>query len=81
MREFSDAGCRWMVWETAPAAGRGLADEYRRGWLTFDNEVERRRLAPVPKGWATLADDRLALLLRVATRVVRREHPRRLAAS
>ena len=67
LRELTDAaGSRWVVWDTAPATLAGLAEEYRGGWLTFDNGTERRRLAPVPEAWAALPDDRLALLLHAA---------------
>lgn len=66
LREFMDAeGRQWRVWETIPARGAGLA-EFGHGWLTFDDGVERRRLAPVPEGWAEFADERLALLIRIA---------------
>lgn len=33
------------------------------GWLVFMHDEERRRVAPVPPGWATLDDARLACLL------------------
>jgi hypothetical protein len=66
LREFVDAqGRQWRVWETVPARAAGLG-ELRGGWLTFDNGAERRRLAPVPERWTALADERLALLLRIA---------------
>jgi hypothetical protein len=67
LREFEDGrGQRWRVWDTVPARTEGLDDNYRGGWLTFDNGMERRRLAPVPPSWAQLPAERLALLLRLA---------------
>jgi len=73
LREFTDAaGCRWQVWDTEPVTQAALAEEYRGGWLTFDNGAERRRLAPVPAAWSALPDDRLELLARAAVPVVRR---------
>ena len=67
MRDFEDQnGTRWTVWDTVPANAIGLADEYRRGWLTFDNGTDRCRLAPIPADWTDLPADRLTLLLRVA---------------
>jgi len=67
LREFDDAnGKRWRVWETVPARTEGLGNEFRAGWLTFDNGVERRRLAPVPEAWTKMPPERLLLLLRVA---------------
>lgn len=70
LREFEAAdGTRWRVWETVPARTEGLGADFRRGWLTFDSGVERRRLAPFPPAWAELPSDRLALLLRAAQAV------------
>jgi len=67
LREFDDeAGTRWIVWDTIPDSTIGLANEYRRGWLTFDNGTDRCRLAPIPPDWTDLPSDRLMLLLRVA---------------
>jgi len=67
MREFEDQnGTRWTVWDTVPANTTGLTDEYRRGWLTFDNGTDRCRLAPIPADWTELPAERLTLLLRVA---------------
>jgi len=66
LREFVDAeGRQWRVWETIPARAVG-PDGFGNGWLTFDDGVERRRLAPVPDGWLRFTDERLALLVRVA---------------
>lgn len=67
LREFEDADeVSWHVWDTVPGTTSGLTDEYRSGWLTFDDGHERRRLAPIPDGWERLTAERLALLLRVA---------------
>ena len=87
MREFQDQnGARWTVWDTIPASTVGLTEQYRRGWLTFDNGSERCRLAPIPDGWPDLPNDRLVLLLRVAhtaspddTNVTSLENERRVA--
>lgn len=43
----------------------------RDGWLAFESEGQRRRLAPVPERWRTLPDDELEALLAKA-RVVPR---------
>lgn len=61
LREFRDSnGIEWKVWETvpermhaSPASERALG-ELRGGWITFSSMLGRRRLAPVPPGWATL---------------------------
>jgi hypothetical protein len=67
LRDFNDpSGTTWQVWETVPERTEGLSERFRRGWLTFDNGRDRRRLAPIPMNWATLAEERLGLLLRIA---------------
>jgi hypothetical protein len=54
-REFvDDTGTMWRVWDTYPAAAsalRRVSPTYAEGWLTFECEVERRRLAPIPPEW------------------------------
>lgn len=73
LREFTDdRGERWRVWDTVPVRLEGMG-EFRSGWLTFDNGTERRRLAPVPPGWAELPPSRLELLLRVAHATTHRD--------
>ena len=73
LREFTDpSGDRWQVWETAPVTQAALSEEYRGGWLTFDNGAERGRLAPVREAWCALSDERLALVARAAAAVVLR---------
>jgi hypothetical protein len=87
MRDFKDQnGTRWTVWDTVPANTTGLTDEYRRGWLTFDDGTDRCRLAPIPADWTDLPAERLTLLLRVAhiaatgdTHVTSLENERRVA--
>jgi hypothetical protein len=67
LRDFDEpAGTHWIVWDTIPDNTIGLTEEYRRGWLTFDNGTDRCRLAPIPPNWTELPTDRLPLLLRVA---------------
>ena len=55
----------WRVWDTLPLRGAAFGP-FRAGWLTFDDGAERRRLAPIPPGWAELPVERLAALLRQA---------------
>ena len=67
LREFEDAdGVAWRVWDTNPDVVRGLSLEMQRGWLTFDNGLERRRLSPIPSEWIEVPEERLVLLLRLA---------------
>jgi hypothetical protein len=48
-----------------------VASEYSRGWLCFESEGEKRRLAPVPPAWDDAGPDRLATWLQAAKRVVK----------
>jgi hypothetical protein len=43
----------------------------RDGWLTFQCGSERRRLAPIPEGWAALTDETLLALAAKAAQVGR----------
>jgi hypothetical protein len=55
----------------------GLAD----GWLCFGLGAERRRLAPVPANWESLAPEELERLRDCAARVPRPEERARRAGS
>lgn len=48
-----------------------VASEYSGGWLCFEGEGEKRRLAPVPAGWNQAGPDRLLMLLQAAKRVMK----------
>ena len=48
-----------------------VASEFSNGWLCFECEGEKRRLAPVPEGWEDAGPDRLSTWLRAAKRVVK----------
>jgi hypothetical protein len=48
-----------------------VATEYSQGWLCFESEGEKRRLAPVPPGWEEAGPDRLSTWLQAAKRVVK----------
>ena len=52
------------------ATGAGL----EHGWVCFQSEAEKRRLAPPPSDWAAAADDALEALLGRAQPIVRRRH-------
>jgi hypothetical protein len=53
-----------MTSEVRVAASVGNDD----GWLVFMADTERRRLAPIPAGWADLDDSHLLRLLDEAGR-------------
>jgi hypothetical protein len=48
-----------------------VASEFSNGWLCFESEGEKRRLAPVPDGWAEAGPDRMSTWLQTAKRVVK----------
>ena len=79
IREFTDSsGIRWVVWSTVPTFGSGLGT-LEAGWLTFDSKIARRRLTPIPDGWAEASATRLEDWCRVAA-TVRRTPPEGLPA-
>lgn len=48
-----------------------VASEYSSGWLCFECDGDKRRLAPVPDGWSEAGPDRLSTWLEAAKRVVK----------
>jgi hypothetical protein len=46
-----------------------VGEELRRGWLTFETGRLRRRLAPIPEGWALASDAELERLCEAAVAV------------
>src|SRR5688500_20123435 len=68
--EFSDReGKSWRVWHTRPRLADVLSKlplDWKDGWLTFECEGDKRRLAPFPPGWENFSPARLALLRRLA---------------
>jgi hypothetical protein len=43
-----------------------------RGWLCFENHVDKRRLTPIPPAWDEAPNEHLEALLRQARSVARR---------
>lgn len=63
-REFTDGGgISWRAWDTYPGSAANVRPGFESGWLGFECESERRRLAPVPAGWETATDDQLRAML------------------
>ena len=63
-REFTDGGgVSWRAWDTYPGSAANVRPGFERGWLGFECESERRRLAPVPDGWDAATDDELRAML------------------
>ncbi|HEX8361694.1 MAG TPA: hypothetical protein VF613_16375 [Longimicrobium sp.] len=76
-REFVDGGgVSWRAWDTYPGSAANVRPGFESGWLGFECEQERRRLAPVPPGWETASDDELRSMLADA----QPNRPARLAA-
>ena len=66
-REFTDEGGRkWRVWDTYPQKPDFVSPGFEDGWLSFEAEGEKRRLAPVPAGWEDATEVHLRVLLRAA---------------
>ena len=62
LRTFRDAdGSLWQAWDTLPE--KIVSNTLEGGWLTFQREGEKRRLAPIPLYWANASDDELRVLL------------------
>lgn len=72
-------GRRWLVWRVVPGqhsttaltAKSQLPGGLQGGWLCFETEDEKRRLAPVPDEWEALEDERLRELCGEAVSVRR----------
>ncbi len=48
-----------------------VADRFREGWLCFETDGEKRRLAPIPPDWATADLEQLLVLCQAAKRVLK----------
>ena len=80
-REFRDsAGLTWRVWDTLPTRPQVMDAMWRDGWLTFQSGSARRRLAPIPTGWADESPNRLELMCKAAQPAIR-EMPARGSGS
>jgi hypothetical protein len=67
-----DEGVEWQVWDTVPDASRRMVQTgYSEGWLTFQSDGQKRRLAPIPAGWVDAAEPALQQLRDRAVLVTR----------
>lgn len=63
-REFTDdGGNSWRVWDTYPGSAANVRPGFEGGWLGFECDLERRRLAPVPAAWEDASVDELKAML------------------
>jgi hypothetical protein len=49
----------------------GVAAVYENGWLCFESEAEKRRLAPVPENWNAADGEQLQAWCQSAKRVLK----------
>ena len=84
-RTFLDPdGQAWEAWDVFPGlhsdeaheASRHLPDGLADGWLCFQREGQKRRLAPVPDAWDQRSDQDLWLYCQMARPVGGRKHQR-----
>ncbi len=91
LRGFIDStGVEWRVWEVLPSRMENGADAlamsslkatpFADGWLCFESPEEKRRLAPIPGGWATRDPARLEQLCAQATVVPLRRRGHRTSS-
>lgn len=73
VRDFVDLkGVKWRVWPVTPysikpkTAVEDYLGDYGDGWLVFESNTERRRLASYPENWDTVSDNGLLQLLKTA---------------
>jgi hypothetical protein len=59
-----DAGVAWTVLAVTPMLG--LETSMPGGWLAFQAGDERRRLAPIPRGWEDASNVELGVWWRSA---------------
>jgi hypothetical protein len=80
-REYKDSeGISWKVWNTSPVPGAVFSPTMRDGWLTFECDGDRRRLAPIPRGWERLSTAELERLCKEAQQYPRSTPQRGTAA-
>lgn len=79
LRDFRDSqGTQWTVWSVAPSftllpsVAGAEGQPLDQGWLCFESDTEKRRLAPVPEQWEKLDAGALGELLARAHPVARR---------
>ncbi|MDQ6690882.1 MAG: hypothetical protein M3Z18_10270 [Gemmatimonadota bacterium] len=75
-----ESGMKWKIWSvTASAihpktAAEDYLGEYSEGWLCFECDKQRRRLARFPQDWDRLPDKELIRLLKSARTVAPRRN-------
>lgn len=87
LRAFTDSsGIEWRVWDVLPTSATAnpfiverlplmIGAPYASGWLCFESQTEKRRLAPIPMDWGRTDDGALRRLLGEAVAVSERRRP------
>jgi len=82
VRDFADEkGNKWRVWAVLRTsihprtAAEDFLGDYADGWLCFESQQERRRLARYPQDWDKMSDADLRTLLDKAALVPVRGKP------
>jgi hypothetical protein len=76
-----EGGTTWKVWAVMASsihpktAAEDYLGEYSEGWLCFECDNQRRRLARFPADWDRLTDKELLRLLKSAQVVAPRKTP------
>ena len=71
---------KWKIWSVSSSsfhprtAGEDFLGDYADGWLCFESDKERRRLAIYPQDWGSLPDKEILRLLKAAQIVVPHKH-------
>jgi len=66
---FDEKGLKWRVWPVLRSsihpktAAEDYLGDYGEGWLCFESQHERRRLARFPEDWDKMSDQDLCKLL------------------
>jgi hypothetical protein len=73
-------GVTWQVWAVNKSAihpktaAEDYLGDYSEGWLCFECDNQRRRLARFPRDWDKRSDEELIRLLKAAQIVQPRKH-------
>jgi hypothetical protein len=75
LREIRDAhGVLWTIYDVRPTGSRRSAASVQSrlvdGWLCFQSDAQKRRLAGIPADWHTLTDHALLVMMGTARPVV-----------
>ena len=84
MLTFTDqSGTSWDVFEVYPTEARTVSRvpaAFRSGWLCFQSNFERRRLAPIPFDWRNWDVETLTAALLATHGMPRRTPPQSFGA-